>query len=133
MWAVSSWSFWPKILELFSAPFSQPHVPIFITPLHYTHFSSAVTQENSNLFILMLTVFSSSRFHITQEKQEMLPRHKCPWERVNSVARFCCIFFEGEGSRDRVEILFKANLLQQVYKSANRRGWVLSMSSVALP
>lgn len=27
--------------------------------LHYTHFSSAVTQENGNLFILMMTVFSS--------------------------------------------------------------------------
>ena len=42
-------------------------------------------------------------------------------ERVNSFAGVCCIFSKSEGTRDRVEILFKANL-QQVCKFRSKRG-----------
>lgn len=44
-----------------------------------------------------------------------------PMREVNSVASICCVCSEGDGARDRIEILFKANILQQVCKLTSRR------------
>lgn len=121
-----------KTLATLSAPFSQTHL-MHTWSLHHTHFSSADNQENSNQCIIMLTVFSSSKFHVSSEEQEMLQRQESkavmcycadqpPVREVNSVARFCCMCCEGEGTR----FLFKAHILQQVCKLTSRRGWVLS-------
>lgn len=100
-----------------SAPFSQPHIPTHVKCLHHVHFSLQTPKETVTYLFSAESFFQPQIPYIVEEagnatmarKQRSMCYYEdqMPMREGEFVARFYCVFFEGEGPRNRLKSCLK--------------------------